>query len=154
MTVIAGIDPGLKGGLALVHAETGKLDIAKRMPTTELRGKPVIYTPEIRYWLSYADRVVIEQVNPMPKQGVSSCFRFGMVYGGLLACAELAELPIELVTPAVWKKHFSLSSSKRASLDAARRRFGPSDQIDYSVLAEEGKAEAALIAAWWIDKRP
>jgi hypothetical protein len=54
---------------------------------------------------------------------------------------------VNWVTPQKWKKHFSLSSDKAASLDRARLEFGASSL--WTVKANDGIAEAALIALYW-----
>ena len=157
MAILMGIDPGLSGGIAVVDSPTGELLHSERMPTVELRGKKIVdagaipavfYHEQDDVYLE-VDRFIIEQVSAMPRQGVTSSFRFGMAYGAVLAFCQRSGLPFELVTPAVWKKHFGLSSSKKASLDACQMRFGQGG--DWA-LADDGRAEAALLCAWWIDK--
>ena len=60
--------------------------------------------------------VVIEQVNAMPGQGVTSMFNFGQTFGAIKGICAALGLPITLVRPSKWKKHFDLiNSSKDAS---------------------------------------
>ena len=60
--------------------------------------------------------VVVEQVNAMPGQGVTSMFNFGQTFGALKGICAALELPIFFVRPSKWKKHFELiNSSKDAS---------------------------------------
>ena len=56
------------------------------------------------------DVAVVEQVGAMPKQGVASMFKFGMGCGLIRGVLAGAGVPIISVTPAKWKKHFSLNS--------------------------------------------
>ena len=60
--------------------------------------------------------VVVEQVNAMPGQGVTSMFNFGQTFGAIKGICAALGLPIYFVRPAKWKKHFELiNSSKDAS---------------------------------------
>ena len=55
--------------------------------------------------------VVVEQVNAMPGQGVTSMFNFGQTFGAIKGiCASLG-LPIFFVRPSKWKKHFDSKSN-------------------------------------------
>ena len=150
MSAVLGIDPGLSGGWAIIDSMGGKWLDGGRMPLREHRGKQIIDGYQLGEVCSMASHAVIEQVSAMPRQGVTSSFRFGMSYGAALALVMQENLPFETVTPSVWKKAFGLSSSKRASLDAAKS-YWPS-MCKWDVLANDGIAEAALIALWWIDK--
>ena len=155
--MILGIDPGAKGGVALLGDDL-KLRVACRMPVVEYRGKRAfdpngfedffgdhVFGRDLR-------QVVIEQVHAMPGQGVSSTFQFGRLFGGVETMAMYLKAPMTYVTPSVWKKHFGLGQSKRASLDMCKLRFGNRDI--WNVLANDGIAEAALIALWWAEDRP
>ena len=148
---IIGIDPGLAGGWAVIDPHSGKFIDGGRMPTVEFRGKQIVDGDLLSSHMSQAHRMIIEQVHAMPRQGVTSSFRFGMAYGAILALAQAQQLPFETVTPAVWKKHFKLSSSKRASLDMAKS-FWPQAKVEWNTLANDGIAEAALLCMWHVDK--
>ena len=45
----------------------------------------------------------IEAVHAMPKQGVSSTFKFGVGYGGLLMALVAARIPFTSVRPQKWQ---------------------------------------------------
>jgi len=81
----------------------------------------------------------------MPKQGIASAFTFGAGLGSILATVQTLRLPLELVTPATWKRALGLGAEKRASLDKARLLF-PSAPLDLA--KHDGRAEALLIAYW------
>lgn len=149
--MLIGIDPGKTGGVALI-GEGGEFLHGVRMPTVK-HGKRDLVDPRAinEALLTVVDDVgargiVIEQVGAMPGQGVSSMFNFGRHTGAVEGWALGTGLPVSWVTPAVWKKHFGLSRDKRASLDRARLEFG--DLKLWDVLANDGIAEAALIALW------
>jgi len=144
--MIIGIDPGKTGGVASID-RGGVIQQLTRMPLLQ-HGKRDLVDPAGLERFADASCIVIEQVHAMPKQGVSSTFNFGRHVGSVECWALAQRLPVHWVTPAVWKKYFGLSSDKRASLDRARLEFGPRPLWD--VLANDGVAEAALIALWWL----
>ena len=146
---VIGIDPGVSGGWAIM--DDGELTDCGRMPTMP-RGKRNIADPEVlrSYFLPFtADVAVVEHVNSMPKQGVSSTFAFGMNTGIAEAVAILSAVEMVRVTPGVWKLHYFLKTDKRESL-ARAAEFWP-DWGGWDVLANDGAAEAALMARWWLD---
>ena len=63
--------------------------------------------------------VVVEQVNAMPGQGVTSMFNFGQSFGILKGICSAMQLPMYFVRPAKWKKYFSLINSEK---DASRTK--------------------------------
>lgn len=89
----------------------------------------------------------IEQVASMPKQGLSSTFRFGQGYGAVQMAAIGHGYVTHYVTPPVWKKHFKLSRDKGVSRGLAMRLFPENAQL-FSRVKDDGRAEAALIAQY------
>tara|TARA_R110000796_G_scaffold18021_3_gene54903 strand:- start:449 stop:913 length:465 start_codon:yes stop_codon:yes gene_type:complete len=149
--ITIGIDCGQTGGVAIV--EDGKFISGKRMPIIQ-RGKwKHVDIRALMQWItpettaSRGVTFVIESVHAMPAQGVSSSFAFGRAAGGVEAWAMAYGLPVEWVSPAKWKKAMGLSSDKQASMDACKLHFGAHPFWD--VKANDGIAEAALIALWW-----
>ena len=59
--------------------------------------------------------VVVEQVNAMPGQGVTSMFNFGQTFGAIKGVCAALGLPIFFVRPSKWKKHFELINSSKDS---------------------------------------
>ena len=59
--------------------------------------------------------VVVEQVNAMPGQGVTSMFNFGQTFGAIKGICAALNLPIFFVRPSKWKKHFDLINSSKDS---------------------------------------
>ena len=146
---ILGVDPGQSGGLAIIHG--GRLVKGARMPVLELRGKKQVDARAVIEWLAgdAFDVAVIEAVHAMPRQGVTSSFQFGRMLGGIESLVFSYGKPVHYVTPASWKKAMGLSSDKQASIDAAKIRFGSDVDGMLTRKADDGIAEAALIAAYW-----
>lgn len=51
-----------------------------------------------------ANGALLERVGPMPKQGVSSTFKFGKNYGALGMALAASQLPWQLVSPVEWQR--------------------------------------------------
>jgi crossover junction endodeoxyribonuclease RuvC len=90
--------------------------------------------------------VVLEKVHSMPKQGVSSTFKFGMAFGGACALAKRFNSPLLMPTPQEWKKSLKLSSDKLESLFMARNLF---PNAPLHLKKHNGRAEALLIAEFY-----
>jgi crossover junction endodeoxyribonuclease RuvC len=153
--IILGIDPGSSGGIVAVKAESNvlpKIILAIRMPTVSIYGKKIIDTKKISLELSkfLIDISIIEKVHAMPRQGVTSSFQFGRNFGGLETLSYLFAKRVDYVAPAVWKKALGLGTTKKDSLDLARLKFGDLDL--WKIKSNDGVAEAALLALFWIEK--
>ena len=154
--IVLGIDPGATGGFAGVYkCGDGQLAIAdaRMTPLRNVTKKPMLDVITLDAWLHElsADVGVIEQVSAMPKQGVSSSFQFGRMYGAAESLLHTWCNRFFYVTPVVWKKKMGLSSDKVSSLDLATSIFGNEARDRFWPLKKnEGVAEAALLAAWWI----
>ncbi|WP_375453744.1 hypothetical protein [uncultured Methylobacterium sp.] len=94
--------------------------------------------------LSGATEAIVERVSAMPKQGVSSTFKFGMAYGAVLAAVGVLGLPLRQETPGRWKGHFRLDSDKEKARGLAIRTWPTSP--NFGRKKDHGRAEAALLA--------
>lgn len=149
MTLIVGIDPGQTGALAVLSGD-GELEALHDLPIIrdgklawiDAQGMTALLLDSLQ---GRPARAVIERVSAMPKQGIASAFTFGVGFGSLLALVQARYLPIELVTPATWKRALGLSSDKRASLDKARLLY---PMADLPLAKHDGRAEALLLAHW------
>jgi crossover junction endodeoxyribonuclease RuvC len=95
-----------------------------------------------QYLPTYA---VVERVSAMPKQGVSSSFRFGMGYGIIHGALAAKNVQIIEVAPGIWKKHFRLSADKEQARALAIKRF---PNVKLHLKKDAGRAEALLMALW------
>ncbi len=148
---VIGIDPGSKGALVLIDTH---LNIQKSslMP---LAGKEINFTA-VAHTLIKAkpDLVILEKVHAMPKQGVSSTFKFGVNYGGVKGILEGARIPFILVTPQKWKKVLSgTAKDKQAAIDYIRRKYPNLVLIPKGKRTpQDGIADAACIADWYLQE--
>lgn len=151
-----GIDPGLKGGIAFYSPD--KL-LAFRTPTVDVpfvkKGKKTTRADmdlnECRFLLTTYEigHVFLEQVSAMPGQGVTGMFRFGQNLGQWQGLIVGLDLPYTLVRPQVWKKHSGLIGAEKGdSVELARKTWPDADKIFKYKTADEGRAEAALMAKY------
>lgn len=149
--IVAGIDPGKSGALAILYP--GSVVFAD-VPRIKLRGKDKPAWSEWHTEWSMAlefgcvDLIVIEDVSARPGQGVTSMFTFGRALGFAhsIAAGVRPRPRIEFVTPAVWKGKLGLlNSGKGASREKCRTLY-PSTTSHLSREKDDGRAEAALLA--------
>lgn len=157
MSFIIGVDPGASGAIAIIES-TGKLVHVFDMPSVEIvsggrakrRVSPEMLAAELRLYADQGAVAYLEQVGAMPGQGVSSMFAFGQAFGIVLGVMAGLAIPCQTVTPAKWKKDLKLNGGK----DAARAKAAqiwPGQAGEFKRVKDDGKAEAALIAAWGLD---
>lgn len=159
--IVVGIDPGLSGALAAVRGadllrvvdmpteDTGSGGSSKRRLAAahltaalrDLRG-------------SYAGEpllAVVERVAATPQMGVSSAFAFGDSAGCLRGVLQALGIRIEYVTPAQWKRAMRLTQDKGLSRTLAAQRW-PEHAAQFARVKDDGRAEAALLAAYGWDE--
>lgn len=154
---VLGIDPGASGAVALLEAASGgpRLLWVQDMPamivmsgaTKKARVNPGLVGKIFKEnW--DADMAVIEEVGPMPKQGVSSTFQFGVSYGICLGALGASGVRYRTVRPYDWRTKVGLkrADTKDASRALAIRMF-PDMAHMFQRKKDDGRAEAALIAA-------
>jgi len=141
---ILGIDPGSSGAIALYWPSAPHMIIAEDVPTVDGTIDPAALARRLEE--ARPAVAMVELVGAMPKQGVSSTFKFGMAYGLVRGVIGASYIPMHLVTPGKWKKHFRLSSDKEEARALATRLW-PSATC-FARKKDHGRAEAALIARY------
>ena len=154
-TYFIGIDPGLKGGIAIIN---GGLVIVHDTPTTLVKsGKKnknmYIESSMAEILRSYSDLdvfVVIEKIHSMPKQGVAAMFSMGEGYGLWRGIVAALKMPYELVTPQAWKKEMmkGMGKEKSASCYRAQQLFPSVELFGSKGGAKDGRGDALLIAEY------
>jgi len=138
-----GIDPGINGAAALIH-EYGE-------EVFDWPGDPGLAADKIEQWLlEYNIRLAaLENVHAMPKQGVSSTFKFGQNLGQWQGILATLDIPYLMPGPREWQKGLVKPSDgknpKARSLTVARRLF---PDVELPRVADHNKADALLLA-WW-----
>ena len=97
--------------------------------------------------------VVVEQVNAMPGQGVTSMFNFGQTFGAIKGVCAALNLPIFFVRPSKWKKHFELINASKDSSRTKVIEMYPSLSTQLSKKKDVNKSDAILIARFYCETR-
>ena len=156
---IIGIDPGLNGAIAVL--QNNKVIEIHDIPvmTDGKKNKRQLNSAQLVKLLkdNFQDEtdtvVIVEQVNAMPGQGVTSMFNFGQTFGAIKGICAALNLPIFFVRTAKWKKHFDLiNSSKDASRTKAIEMY-PSISDQLSKKKDVNKSDAILIARFYSETR-
>ena len=158
--MIIGIDPGLNGAIAMFDEHTGKILNIIDMPVESKATKgnridarellqiiDMIRTHAETFGI--ATGVVIEMVNAMPKQGVTSSFNFGEGYGVLRCAVSTTDWPIVYVSPNKWKKALGLTGKDKSYSITKAKELMPDAAQFLTLKKHDGRAEAALIAYWY-----
>lgn len=139
--IILGIDPGKSGAFAWVQA--GRLLAVEDMP--DLTGA-ALGALILDLVLDHStDAAVVESQVGRPSQSSSAMFTFARDYGVILGVLGAHAVPVELVTPASWKKALRLSKDKTASRQRACELWPDRSDL-FARVKDDGRAEAALIA--------
>ena len=156
---IIGIDPGLSGAIAVMHRK--KVINLYDMPVMAegKKNKRQLNSSQlVNIILENINKdeetiVVVEQVNAMPGQGVTSMFNFGQTFGAIKGVCAALKLPIFFVRPSKWKKHFELINSSK---DASRTKVIEMYPTLSSQLARKrdvNKSDAVLIAKFYFETK-
>jgi crossover junction endodeoxyribonuclease RuvC len=143
-----GIDPGLTGAIAAVTAD-GALMWADDMPV--LAGRVDAHELVDFFEIEVVTNVTVEIVGTRPGQGAPGVLKMGTNYGIVLGVIGALCLPVEHVTPAVWKKAMGVTADKETSLRRARELW-PTMADRFARKKDDGRAEAALIALYGMRK--
>ena len=156
---IIGIDPGLSGGIAIL--ENNKVLNIFDMPVMpegkknkrQLNSAQLVKLLKDNILKNEEISVVVEQVNAMPGQGVTSMFNFGQTFGAIKGVCAALGLPIFFVRPAKWKKHFELINSSKDSSRTKAIEMYPSLSNDLAKKKDVNKSDAILIARFYSETR-
>lgn len=154
-----GVDPGASGAIAVLDRDSDIVQIFD-MPTLETKvGRaikkkvnPQAITAELRIFKEARVDAILELVGAMPGQGVTSMFNFGRSLGIIEGVLAGMDVPYEMVTPTVWKKHMKLTTNKDDSREKAMRLW-PDKANLFLRKKDDGRAEAALLALYLINTK-
>ena len=156
---IIGIDPGLSGAIAIL--ENNKVLNIFEIPVMsegkknkrQLNSAQLVKLLRDNITKNEEVSVVVEQVNAMPGQGVTSMFNFGQTFGAIKGVCAALGLPIHFVRPSKWKKHFELINSSKDSSRTKAIEMYPSLSDDLARKKDVNKSDAILIARFYSETR-
>ena len=135
--IFFGVDPGKSGAIAMLD-EDGVIETIKFSETW----------PDVVAWIR--ERIgddpcfaVVEKVNAMPKQGVTSMFKFGESYGMIQGLLISLHVPFERVVPLVWQREMKCQTKGKKNVTKQRaQELYPKLKITHAI------ADAVLIATF------
>ena len=156
---IIGIDPGLSGAIAIL--ENKKVLNIFDMPVMsegkknkrQLNSALLVSLLKENIGQSEEVSIVVEQVNAMPGQGVTSMFNFGQTFGAIKGVCAALELPIFFVRPSKWKKYFELINSSKDSSRTKAIEMYPMLSKQLAKKKDVNKSDAILIARFFSETR-
>jgi crossover junction endodeoxyribonuclease RuvC len=148
---VLGVDPGLSGALCLLRLSDKQIDIFD-MPVTDGRVDPAKLAGIVEMCKLRGSIVAaVENVSSMPRQ--AGAFNFGRSAGVVHGVLGAMGVPMELVSPNVWKGAVGLrklvGESQAANKTRARelaQKLWPWNATDFKRVKDDGRAEAALLA--------
>jgi hypothetical protein len=150
--LIVGIDPGLTGAIAFFDPTVPGAVTVYDMPAVYKTVDSAALADIIRE--NRPDIIVLEEVGPMPRDGVRQAFSFGQSYATARTVALMLEIPLYLARPQAWKGYFHLrggDEGKEQGRALALRRF-PASAKSFALKKHHNRAEAALIALYGAEK--
>ena len=154
---VIGIDPGLSGAIAIIENKRvlGIFDMPVmaegKKNKRQLNSAQLVNIIRENTNNNEEITVVVEQVNAMPGQGVTSMFNFGQTFGAIKGVCAALELPIYFVRPTKWKKHFELINSSKDSSRTKVIEMYPSLSSQLSKKKDVNKSDAIWIARYYSD---
>ena len=156
---IIGIDPGLSGAIAVMHDK--KVTNMYDMPVMaegkknkrQLNSSQLVNIIKENINEDEEAIVVVEQVNAMPGQGVTSMFNFGQTFGAIKGVCAALKLPIFFVRPSKWKKHFELINSSKDSSRTKVIEMYPTLSGQLAKKRDVNKSDAILIAKFYFETK-
>ena len=156
---VVGIDPGLSGAIAVL--EEKKVLALFDMPVMSegKKNKNQLNSAQLVNILKENTKndddiaVVVEQVNAMPGQGVTSMFNFGQTFGAIKGICAALDFPIFFVRPSKWKKHFELINSSKDSSRTKAIEMYPKLSNQLAKKKDVNKSDAILNARFFSETR-
>lgn len=155
--MILGLDPGLHGAVAVVTMDGLRVALVDDLPLlkvgTSTKGtRQEFDMPALRDLLARASVLAtvafVERVGAMPKQGLSSTFRFGYSAGTLHGLLASMDLPLEFVRPQAWQAGIRIQGQGKDAARARAQELFPLQARFFARVKDEHRADAALIAAF------
>jgi crossover junction endodeoxyribonuclease RuvC len=156
---IIGIDPGLSGAIAILEdkkvLKIFDIPVMSEGKKNKRQLNSALLVNLLKENINNSEEVavVVEQVNAMPGQGVTSMFNFGQTFGAIKGVCAALELPIYFVRPSKWKKHFELINSSKDSSRTKAIEMYPKLSNQLTKKKDVNKSDAILIARYFSETR-
>jgi len=152
---IGAVDPGLTGAACILEQINGAVMLISviDLPTAGEGAKRRLDAVTFASWLNSnkPTHVFIENARAMPRQGVTSMFRYGRVAGAVEGVVAAQLIPLSLIEPATWKRHLRLNSNKE-DCRARALQLLPSAASELQRVKDHHRAEAILLAFYGLER--
>lgn len=152
--MILAIDPGKQGAVALVDSQGVLVDVADMEPlyANAVLSPALLRATILDLCCDLPDSVnacVVEAVNSHG-MGRQSAFNFGQSLGTCRSVPTCLGIWVVDVTPTSWKRAMHLPADKDVARARAAERW-PDHAPKFARKKDDGRAEAALLALWWLE---
>ena len=152
LRIILAIDPGLSNGVAVLDQHANLLFATEIAPIGEGARKrlPLAGLVELieQYGVTCA---VVEDVSAMPRQGITSAFRFGRATGAFEGVLSALKIPTTFIRPAVWKKPLGIAGATKEGARCLALQRWPAAAHFFPRKKDHNRAEAALLGAYYVE---
>jgi crossover junction endodeoxyribonuclease RuvC len=159
-THILGVDPGLSGAFCLLQVSSRRIEALWDMPVADGRVDPegvALIVDSAKSATGGQLRAAVENVSSMPRQ--AGAFNFGRSAGVIHGVLGAMGVPMDLISPNVWKGAMGLRRLVNETQDQNKTRarelamkLWPESAGLFRRVKDDGRAEAALIARFAISK--
>ena len=144
--MIAAIDPGAKGAIAILDGETiiGVWDLSKE-------PEELIFDVISDHGVKMA---VLEKVGVMPHDSKIASFSFGANVGRIKAACSLSGAEIIEVKPRVWQswcKIYGSGDTKKLGFSLVKRVYGSDLFLGPRGGLKDGRVDSVLIGLWFVN---
>jgi crossover junction endodeoxyribonuclease RuvC len=152
---IAVIDPGLTGAAVVLEQICGAAMLISviDLPIMGDGAKRRLDAVTFARWLNNQapTHVYIEAGRAMPRQGVTSMFRYGRVCGAVEGVVAACRIPVTMVEPTTWKRHLRLNSNKE-DCRARAIQLLPDAASELQRVKDHHRGEAVLLGFYGLEK--
>ena len=143
-SAVLGVDPGVKGGLVVLHHGGKPHSIVTFQPNMEEREVAAAVKQAAKSLISLGShRCFFEKVGYMPHDGGKGAFTFGAINGLLKGVLLACDIEITYVTPMLWQAEMECLSGGNKNVTKLRaQQLFPGERITH------GNADALLIAEY------
>lgn len=161
MAVVIGVDPGVSPNLSLVCSERGWLAYADESMTsvrkskTKWRPEATLIAAVMAEWMVLEDAEIVaaEKIGPWTGQGLVSTSEFVGASKMIEGIAAGLRLRYHDMTPPQWKKTMGLIRQEKDMSRSLAVRLWPDRAPWLNRMKDHNRAEAALIAQAWLNRR-
>lgn len=139
---IVSADPGITGALAVY--DHGSLESVHDMPVYDGQVDGGALAQMFEEWLP--DMIVVEHVQPMPRNGSIASFSLGKNYGIIIGTAMALRHPLTKMRPSEWKRRMGLLKKPKSASQQLAIELWPQHAPMFRLAKHHNRAEAALIA--------